>query len=320
MLKDDLDADVSDDLPGEKSLFSLWWSMSEIKELIKFMQRQQEQTVALSKCLASMYAAVTPGPTTRNMSITVQQLLVDAKKLVGRLKDHDASADGIISQAQNVNKQVDAMKQYEEDIEELNEVARQKPRSLLIQGIQQENRHIRELQQENRELRGALEEHQSAMELIMSKYREHMVGLLQANKTDKSMGKIDASRIEFDFQNLMKIQAEKINEMAVVMNKAAVLDEGEFIKDKRKLSQLYVENKGLRELLNISYTHAVPEISTYPSTTVEKGTQVDENDLECFVGDQEQKFVNRPLETNNNVDDDNEQRFINNNDKNDSFS
>ena len=41
-------------------------------------------------------------------------------------------------------------------------------------GIQQENRHIRSLQQENKELRATLEEHQAALELIMSKYREHI--------------------------------------------------------------------------------------------------------------------------------------------------
>lgn len=45
------------------------------------------------------------------MSITVQQILVDAKKLVGRLKDHDNFADSVIAQAHNVKKNVDAMKQ-----------------------------------------------------------------------------------------------------------------------------------------------------------------------------------------------------------------
>lgn len=74
-------------------------------------------------------------------------------------------------------------------------MARQKPRTLLIQGIQQENRHIRELQQENRELRGALEEHQSAMELIMSKYREHVVSLLRANKIDRTVVGVDGSYV-----------------------------------------------------------------------------------------------------------------------------
>ena len=45
---------------------------------------------------------------------------------------------------------------------------------LCFLGIQQENRHIRSLQQENKELRATLEEHQATLELIMSKYREHI--------------------------------------------------------------------------------------------------------------------------------------------------
>ncbi|EGW06038.1 FGFR1 oncogene partner 2-like [Cricetulus griseus] len=74
------------------------------------------------------------------------------------------------------------MKQYQEEIQELNEVARHWPRSTLVMGIQQENRQIRELQQENEELRTSLEEHQSALELIMSKYQEQMFRLLMASK------------------------------------------------------------------------------------------------------------------------------------------
>ena len=114
------------------------------------------------------------------MSLTVQQLLTDAKRLSTRLRDHDQTADTLITRsdrnidsgnsllihniefyrAQEVLKQVDAMRQYQEDVENLNEVAHNRPRAQLVLGIQQENRHIRTLQQENKELRAALEEHQ----------------------------------------------------------------------------------------------------------------------------------------------------------------
>ena len=39
--------------------------------------------------------------------------------------------------------------QYQEEIDALNQVARHRPRSSLVLGIQQENRQIRDLQQEN---------------------------------------------------------------------------------------------------------------------------------------------------------------------------
>ena len=45
------------------------------------------------------------------MSVSVQQILADAKRLAGRLKDHDSSADLLLSQAQAMFRQVDAMKE-----------------------------------------------------------------------------------------------------------------------------------------------------------------------------------------------------------------
>ncbi|XP_068046876.1 FGFR1 oncogene partner 2 isoform X2 [Anomalospiza imberbis] len=118
------------------------------------------------------------------MSCTIEKALADAKALVERLREHDSAAEALIEQTTALNKRVEAMKQYQEEIQELNEVARHRPRSTLVMGIQQENRQIRELQQENKELRTSLEEHQSALELIMSKYREQMFRLLMASKKD----------------------------------------------------------------------------------------------------------------------------------------
>ncbi len=48
------------------------------------------------------------------MSVSVQQILADAKRLAGRLKDHDSSADLLLSQAQAMFCQVDAMKEVHE--------------------------------------------------------------------------------------------------------------------------------------------------------------------------------------------------------------
>ena len=45
------------------------------------------------------------------MSLTIQQILSDAKRLASRLKEHDTAADVLLSQTQSVYKQLDAMKQ-----------------------------------------------------------------------------------------------------------------------------------------------------------------------------------------------------------------
>lgn len=82
--------------------------------------------------------------------------------------------------------------QYQDNITELNEIAKHRPRSTLVLGLAQENRQIRELQQENRELQAALEEHQYALELIMQKYREHTIKLLQSNRVEKAIQEREA--------------------------------------------------------------------------------------------------------------------------------
>lgn len=120
------------------------------------------------------------------MSLTFQQIICDAKKLVGRLSDHENTADNLITEIQSVCNQIDNMKQYQEDVDLLNAEAKQRPREQFIAGIQQETRHLREIQAENKELRNALEDHQNALELIMSKYRQQTASLMKNCKTDFS--------------------------------------------------------------------------------------------------------------------------------------
>uniref|UniRef100_T1JNM9 FGFR1 oncogene partner 2 homolog n=1 Tax=Strigamia maritima TaxID=126957 RepID=T1JNM9_STRMM len=179
------------------------------------------------------------------MALTVQQILSDAKRLVGRLRDHDSAADNLISEAQALHKQVDAMKQYQEDIVELNTVAGQRPRSALVLGIQHENRHLRALQQENKELRGLLEEHQSALELIMTKYRQHIVKLLEASKAEQSL-------VTMENPKILQERIDQVCEMAAIMAKAIHIDDIEIAKENERLVRLNTENKCLRELLEIS--------------------------------------------------------------------
>ncbi|XP_048405404.1 FGFR1 oncogene partner 2 homolog isoform X1 [Stegostoma tigrinum] len=183
------------------------------------------------------------------MSCTIEKVLADAKALVERLKEHDSAAEALIEQTTALNKRVEAMKQYQEDIQELNEVARHRPRSTLVMGIQQENRQIRHLQQENKELRTSLEEHQSALELIMSKYREQMFRLLMASKKDDLMM---ITKLKEQHSKELQVHVDKINEMATVMRKAIEIDEQRLFKEQERIVQLEFENKGLREVLQIN--------------------------------------------------------------------
>lgn len=187
-----------------------------------------------------------PVKSVHKMSVSVQQILADAKKLAGRLKDHDSSADMLLSQAQAMYRQVDAMKEYQEELVELNTAAHQRPHLDLIANIQQENRQLRALESENKELKSALEEHQNTLELIMSKYRQQISRLLEANHAEKSLSKLlpDTRKTEE--------QAEKINDMISVMESSIKLDDNYVQKEIELFSKLNTENKGLKELLDIA--------------------------------------------------------------------
>ncbi|XP_072034528.1 FGFR1 oncogene partner 2 homolog [Amphiura filiformis] len=213
------------------------------------------------------------------MSLSIEQVLADAKKLVDRLRDHDNAAEGLIDQSTTLNKKVEAMKQYQEEIEEMNNVARHRPRSALILGIQQENRQIRELQRENRELRVALEEHQSALDLIMSSYREQVCKLVTANNMDKECQNAHETK-----GKETKAATDKIVEMAAVMQRAIELDEETAFQLEEALARLRVENTGLRELLNISTrTHNRHRVITVERAATMEG---DEKTDECTEKEQ----------------------------------
>ncbi|NWH50793.1 SIKE1 protein, partial [Fregata magnificens] len=99
------------------------------------------------------------------------------------------------------------------------------------------------------ELWVSLEEHQDALELIMSKYRKQMLQLLQGRK-----GEDAEPALKVHQANSLEIesQIDRICEMGEVMRKAVQVDDDQFFKVQEKLAQLELENKELRELLSIS--------------------------------------------------------------------
>ncbi|XP_076178074.1 FGFR1 oncogene partner 2 homolog [Ptiloglossa arizonensis] len=180
------------------------------------------------------------------MSLTFQQIVLDAKKLVIRISDHENAADNLISEIESICRQIDNMKQYQEEVEILNTAANQRPHLQLIAGIRRENKHLQEIQAENKQLKNALEDHQHALELIMSKYRKQTASLLRLCKTD--LPSLDNSK----YANIITSQAEKINEMAAIMKTAVALDEESELKEKEMYYSLKEENATLREIVNIA--------------------------------------------------------------------
>ncbi|XP_042321595.1 suppressor of IKBKE 1 [Sceloporus undulatus] len=187
------------------------------------------------------------------MACTIEKILTDAKILLERLKDHDNAAESLIDQSTMLHKRVVAMKEagtalshkYQEDAAELKDMSKYKPHILLSQ----ENTQIRDLQQENRELWVSLEEHQDALELIMSKYRKHMLQLMMKRKDVDAQPVLKVHQTQ---STEIESQIDKICEMGEVMRKAVHVDNDQYYKIQEKLAQLELENKELRKLLSIS--------------------------------------------------------------------
>lgn len=209
------------------------------------------------------------------MTCTIEKVLSDARLLVNRLREHETEADGLISQGQVLQKRVDAMKHYQEDLNELNEVARHRPRSSLIINLLQENTQIRELQQENKELRQALDEHQSALEMIMTKYRQQVLKLVLAGRLDR---KVSSGQKPPATEQEQRI--EKICEMAAVMKQAILVDDDAVAREQQLVAQLKLENNTLRELLHIAGGATGQKESADISCQTEDGAEGAEGDSE----------------------------------------
>merc|ERR1719209_916985 len=133
------------------------------------------------------------------------------------------------------------------EITALNEVARHRPRSELVLGIQMENQQIRRLQAENRDLRMLIDEHQSAVDVIMTKYREQMAFIVAAKKINKNGNCQNAAFLD----NALRRKRWKIEEMASVMRHAVDVDEGADEKSHDAVERLEHENKVMRQMLKV---------------------------------------------------------------------
>ncbi|XP_050433839.1 FGFR1 oncogene partner 2 homolog [Adelges cooleyi] len=186
------------------------------------------------------------------MSVTIQQILSDAKRLASKLKEDDTHADTLLSQTQFVYKKIDAMKQYADDLSELNDMEEGGiPHEDLVNSIRTESRQLQEIVRENQILRAMVAEHQTALEMIMSKYRTQVSQLLTQTKEDRLMSDLTAKTIE-EKNELIVHQEERIKEMMAVMSLACRLEAEEATKKEETIGRLQTENQTLRKLLKIS--------------------------------------------------------------------
>ncbi|XP_039869604.1 suppressor of IKBKE 1 [Simochromis diagramma] len=187
------------------------------------------------------------------MACTLEKVLADTRTLLERLKEHDTAAEGLIEQSEALNQRVQGMREvgnalpdkHTDDSSEIQELTKYKPHVLLTQ----ENTQIKELQRENKELWVSLEEHQYALELIMCRYRKHVLQLMMAKK---ELDTKPVLSLHEDHAKEVQSQVERICEMGQVMRRAVQVDDKHYCCVRERLAQLEIENKELRDLLEIS--------------------------------------------------------------------
>lgn len=214
------------------------------------------------------------------MSVTFEQIILDAKRVANRLKDREALGDSLLLETEAINKQMESMRLFEDDIDILNKLARERSNNQLITIIHQENPQIREIQQENRLLKAALEDHQHALEHIMSKYREHTQSKILNTKVNFVEAFSKHQQFSERKDEMIRQQTHKIQEMAAVMQRASEIDEEKINQEQEFLSKLITENKGLRELLEISQKYGSHGQKILVD---EKSTQTDDTFLDSYV-------------------------------------
>jgi len=217
-------------------------------------------------------------------TITVETLLSDVKRLVIRLQRHDTAADSLIDQAIALKKKTESQASCPADPEDTEFSAAEsneeggasqwesaagddgasaaqteiRPTShpnanvaidpSVVSSIHQpENSNITKLQRENKELRLLLEEHQIALDMIMTKYRERMSELISATTTTTTPLLSNAGVIEE-----LRGKTESFASGIELMYESTKTEETEEWEEIETIARLEAENKGLRELLSIS--------------------------------------------------------------------
>ncbi|XP_016964642.1 FGFR1 oncogene partner 2 homolog [Drosophila biarmipes] len=204
-------------------------------------------------------------------NLSVGQMIMDAQRMANRIKDLDALGTALLEEAENNNRLVESLRQYQDDIEALNRISNNKTNADMVNRIQQQNINSSEILKENRELKICIEDYERVMELMMQKYREHTVSKVLDSKF--SFKELYNERM----WQVIREQREKINEMAAVMQRAASVDDGMVQRELQTISQLRLENETLRELLQISkqYGSAQRPIRESDHLLEEKAVQTD---------------------------------------------
>uniref|UniRef100_A0A0R3RXR2 FGFR1 oncogene partner 2 homolog n=1 Tax=Elaeophora elaphi TaxID=1147741 RepID=A0A0R3RXR2_9BILA len=189
-------------------------------------------------------------------STSIGQLMADMRQLVINLQTRERATDSALAKSQIVNDKISGMKEYQEEVANMNDCWRMQGRKVLVAGLQHENRQILQLQQENRELRQALEDCENTLHLIMQKHRNVIT------KLAKQFIPSFQSSVAQDSEKCETSLNDKIVSLSRLLNECLANGESVSNHDQELIARLTTENACLRELLNIS-THNEQNIARH---------------------------------------------------------
>ncbi|CAK9303942.1 unnamed protein product [Gordionus sp. m RMFG-2023] len=164
-------------------------------------------------------------------------MLAESEFLVKQLSQQDKGYDQLINKAMTIKNKIKTMKDFNKDLKELSKINLSPESNNYHKRIILESLYITKLKKENLSLKGNVEEHKAMLELIMKKYRNQMIKLMEINQIN---------HVNYDpIQHCKKVDtlALKVEEMARIMCKAIALDTTTYSKEKSTQDDSILERK-----------------------------------------------------------------------------
>ncbi|KAL3313090.1 FGFR1 oncoprotein partner 2 [Cichlidogyrus casuarinus] len=196
-----------------------------------------------------------------NLDISLQKTLSDANQLTEMLKKNDEEVEvlrNILSQAKST---IDMMRDYQEDdmsfSEIQNAVNRGPYKTPLILCLAAENKQVKLLKLQNKTLNESIEQYDKTMEMIMTKYRIQMTGVMRITQLEqeheaRNSGVEEALQTREACEDETRLLREKYTRLEQMVQELVANADQYSNHLQEDISRLRKENQGLREILTIA--------------------------------------------------------------------
>ncbi|CAH8832778.1 unnamed protein product [Trichobilharzia szidati] len=137
---------------------------------------------------------------------TFDNLVDDVQLLISRMRSREDAADVLRQQASKLQAQLLSMRQCREEtlgFDEFSKCVSGHPKGQLLMCLAAENKQLEQLRIENKTLRNSLDEHDTALDMIMSKYRGQISKLLRTNQVEQFVQSMMMPELnEITYQNI----------------------------------------------------------------------------------------------------------------------